>query len=87
MRVRLHLQVRDYMDPTSDLATTLCCVDEAHSLEGRNECTDPTLAHAEGLRCMHKLHTDPSCAAPTALNISCPSSVVTRTWAVTGSGL
>ena len=65
MRVRLHPQVRDYMDPTSDLAATLCCVDEAHSLEGRNECTDPALAHAEGLRCMHKLHTDPSCAAPT----------------------
>ena len=58
-------KVRDFMDPKSDLDETLCCLDEAHSLKGRNECTDPRRAHAEGLRCMHKLHTDPSCAAPT----------------------
>ena len=58
-------QVRDYMDPESKFQRTLCCLDKAHSFEARDECTDPSHAHAEGLRCMHVLHTNPNCATPT----------------------
>ncbi|KAK9840978.1 hypothetical protein WJX81_003632 [Elliptochloris bilobata] len=57
--------VRDYMDPENKFQRTLCCLDKAHSFEGRDECTDPSRAHAEGLRCMHVLHTNPNCATPT----------------------
>lgn len=53
------------MDPENKFQRTLCCLDKAHSFEGRDECTDPSHAHAEGLRCMHVLHTNPNCATPT----------------------
>ena len=61
----MHAQVRDYMDPENKFQRTLCCLDKAHSFEGRDECKDPSHAHAEGLRCMHVLHTNPNCATPT----------------------
>lgn len=53
------------MDPENTFHRTLCCLDKAHSAEGRAECSDPARAHAEGLRCMHTLHTNPNCAVPT----------------------
>ena len=62
---RARAQVRDYMDPENKFQRTLCCLDKAHSFEGRDECMDPSHAHAEGLRCMHVLHTNPNCATPT----------------------
>jgi hypothetical protein len=53
------------MDKENDFTRTLCCLDKAHSFEGRAECADASRAHAEGLRCMHVLHTSPACATPT----------------------
>lgn len=48
--------VRDFQDPEWRLST-VCCEE--------NQCADPALRIEEGLRCMHKLHTDPACASPT----------------------
>jgi len=48
--------VRDFQDPEYRLST-ICCED--------GQCLNESERDEEGLRCMHKLHTDSKCASPT----------------------
>ena len=48
--------VRDFLDPEYRLST-ICCEE--------GQCTDPARRDDDGLACMHKLHTNASCASPT----------------------
>ncbi|KAK9902787.1 hypothetical protein WJX75_005995 [Coccomyxa subellipsoidea] len=61
--------VRDYMDP-SLRTPTLCCLSQRTSQQTPpvDECTDPSQYHQEGLRCLHLLHMDATCAAPALTN-------------------
>ena len=48
--------VRDFLDPEYRLST-ICCEE--------GQCSDPAQRDEDGLACMHKLHTNASCASPT----------------------
>ena len=48
--------VRDFQDPEYRLSTVCCEDGQCMNASGRDE---------DGLKCMHKLHTDPICASPT----------------------
>ncbi|CAL8466460.1 g5996 [Coccomyxa elongata] len=67
--------VRDFMDHELR-APTLCCLSQASSQQVPpvDECTDPSQYHQEGLRCLHLLHTDATCASPTLTDGQLPLS-------------
>ncbi len=48
--------VRDFLDPEYRLST-ICCE--------QGQCLDAAARDQDGIACMHKLHTNASCASPT----------------------